>query len=289
MRKRFLIVPVAVLILALSSIVFSQVDTTAVVAAWNVEGFEAISAEKAQRLARAIADLDAEVIALSEVNPDSVADQIVTALGALGADYQRTILDQTARQNLALLHKTGVTVSNATLIPGSDDDNPDLRKALAANVRIGRFDFIVIAVHLKSGRGDEERATRSRQAEVIASFINDATAGAEKDVLLIGDYNMRPEQDQENFSALNPDQFLRFISSEDLAGQISHISNCAPNRGSLLDGYAISRQHTTEYVHGSLRIFPLDRALQLNCVAYTRDVSDHLPVIARFRITRDDD
>lgn len=36
-----------------------------------------------------------------------------------------------------------------------------------------------------------------------------------------GDYNMIPGEDQTNFDAMNPSNFLRFVSSEDLAGQIS--------------------------------------------------------------------
>lgn len=276
------------LVLGLAILIFAplsggQVDTTAVIAAWNLKGFEPIDDARIARLARALADLDAEVVALAEVNPDDVLDKLILELGKLGACYQRKILDQTARQNLAILYKTGVWVSNVQLVEGSDDGNAALRKALAADVRVGQFDFKIVALHLKAGRTTNNRQQRTRQATVLAGFVSVATAGAEKDVLVLGDYNMIPVEDAENFAAMNPTGFLRFVSSEDLAGQFSHVG------GSLLDGYAISREHTREYIEGSLVIVPFHRVLQVSLQGYEGLYSDHLPLVARFRITVDDD
>ena len=205
-----------------------QVDTTAVVAAWNLKGFDPIDDAKVARLARALADIDAEVVALVEVNPDEVVDKLILELSKLGACYQGKILDQAARQNLAILYKTGILVSNVQLIEGSDDNNSALRKALAADVRVGQFDFKFVALHLKAGRTRSNRQVRTRQTTVLARYISLATSGAEKDVLVLGDYNMIPEQDAENFTAMNPAGFLRFVSSEDLRNQVSHISDPPP-------------------------------------------------------------
>ena len=98
---------------------------------------------------------------------------------------------------------------------------------------------------------------------------------------------MIPGEDQSNFTAMNPSGFLKFVSSEDLAGEFTYISGGNP--GNLLDGYAISSVGTTEYVQGSLRIFPMHRAFGMTLVQYSNEVSDHLPVVARFRIGEDDD
>lgn len=205
-------------------------------------------------------------------------------------------------QSLAILFKDQprVQVTGEELVPGSDDNDRALRKALAANVRIGRFDFVLIAVHMKSSLGAAERQTRTRQAEAIASFITDRTAGAEKDVLLVGDYNMIPGPDDVNFRAVSPgsgaNEFLRFVSTESLRGQTSHFSNCNPARGNLLDGYAISSTFTREYREGTLRLVPFtDRIFRqpggtrFNCTTYTGLVSDHLPLVASFRVGSDDD
>jgi hypothetical protein len=111
---------------------------------------------------------------------------------------------------------------------------------------------------------------------------------------------MIPVDDDVNFSAISPgpnsNEFLRFVSTEALLGRTSHISGCNPLRGNLLDGYAISRAHTREYRAHSLRlilftdpIFVQPDGAPMNCVNYKGFISDHFPLLARFRIRVDDD
>lgn len=264
--------------------------STADIVAWNLSGFEAIPDDRQARVVRAIADLDPEVIAAVEVNPNEVIYNLAAQLTELGPCYNALILDQTAIQNIGVIFKCEVQVTNPRLVPNSDDGNSALRKAFAVDVRLGQFDFLLVVLHLKAGRGASDRATRSRQVAGIAGFIADATTGGQQDVLVVGDYNMIPGEDDANFSGLNPTGLLRFISSEDLTGQFSHISDGGTcNHGNLLDGFAVSQGQTTEYIEGSLRIYPIFRALGLSLCDFGRDVSDHLPLIARFRILVDDD
>ena len=266
-----------------------QTYTTASVAAWNVNGATPITVEKAQRIAAAIVGLDPDVIVLSDVSPSATVDQIAQALQELGARYQYAFPNQASATKLALFHRNGVELSQTKLIPGSNADDAHLRHAVAATFRIGQFDFVLVAVHLKAGRTERERSVRDTQVAMIAGYVDRRTAEAEKDVLVLGDFNMRPDQDGVNFAKMNPDLYLRFLSTEDLADQISHIAGCDPHRGSLLDGYAIAADHTQEYVEGSMQIVPIYRVLGMDCETFREEVSDHLPVIARFRITRDDD
>lgn len=295
MRKLSLAL-VAVILFAVSA--FGQ---TATVAAWNIEGFKPVGSSKAERIAGAIRQLNPDVILLTEVNPDSVANSIRAELNG----YSVKILNQTASQNIAILHKNSVSVSNITLISGSDDGNERLRKALAATVRIGNFDFILIGVHLKAGRPKntakpkDPQRVRTRQAQAIARFIRDATQSGEKDVLLVGDYNMVPNQDAVNFRAMSPgtgvNEYLRYISN---SLPFSHINDCGDGdeaEGNLLDGFAISRVHTREYVQNSIAVidftdsmFRIDGETQ-DCFDYTDNFSDHLPLIAKFRTNQQDD
>jgi hypothetical protein len=62
-----------------------------------------------------------------------------------------------------------------------------------------------------------------------------------------------------------------------------------PEIGNLLDRYAISCDHTNEYIDGSIRIFPMDHALRLTLREYALNVADHLPLIADFTVMEDDD
>ena len=261
--------------------------TTANIAAWNLSGFQAIPSDKAKTFADAVAYIDPEVLALAEVNPDSIAVKIATELKNLGICYKSAILDQTARQNIAVLYKCDVELSNPRLIEDSDNNNSGLRKAFVADVKVGNFDFILIALHLKAGRGSTSRGVRDNQATAIANFIQNATAGDEKDVLIVGDYNMIPVEDASNFTNMNSNNFLDFIS-DSLSDQFSHISSSG-GAGNLLDGYAISREHTNEYIADSVRIIQLHTVLGLQLLNYRNTVSDHLPLDAVFLITEDDD
>lgn len=264
-------------------------STTADVVAWNFKGFTPISDAQRGELTRVLLDVDAEIVAAVEVNPDNVVHDVAAELTELGTCYDARILAQTASQNIGVIFKCEVQVTNPRLVPNSDDGNSALRKAFAVDVRMGEFDFVMILLHLKSGRSSSDRDTRDRQVAHLASFIAVETAGDERDVLVVGDYNMIPGQDDSNFNAMNPSNFLRFISSEDLTGEFSHLSGSGCDDGNLLDGFAISDNHTGEYIEASLRIYPMQRAVDMTLCEFRDDVSDHLPLIARFRIREDDD
>ena len=55
-------------------------------------------------------------------------------------------------------------------------------------------------------------------------------------------------------------------------------------RANLLNGFAISRTYCTEYVRGSLRLFPMHWTMDMGREKYRTQVSDHLPFVATFRI-----
>ncbi len=286
-----------------SSVAFSQSITFARVAAWNQQGVRftaqgVVPISKPEQLRAAIAAINPDVIALSEVNSREAMDEIVASPFANGARYKVEMdNDQTGPQKIAVLFKDSpeITVSNRRAVPGSDDNNPDLRKAWAFDVKIRNFDFLLIAVHLKSGRAKAQRIVRNSQTKAIARFIRQETAGTgEKDVLVVGDYNMIPGPDAENFNNLSPgsnaNEFLRFISSS-LTGP-THIDTClnaSAFNGNLLDGFSTSRSQTREWT-GYIRIQQLQALLpNMWCDKYKSTVSDHLPLVARFRVSLPDD
>jgi len=260
---------------------------TARIAAWNLNGSSAIPQDQAEEQAKVLAILDAEIVALVEINPDAV-DTLINELADTGVCYAEKTVNQTGRQEISVIHKCDVSVENPRLVADSDDGNSYLPRALAVDVRVGEFDFLLIVLHLQAGRGSTPHATRDRQGQAIAQFISSETDGhAEKDVLLVGDYNMIPGQDSSNFHHLSPSGFLDFISSHDLRAASSHISSSGA--GNLLDGYAITTGRTQEYVQGSLAVVRVDRAMGKSLQRFRTDVSDHLPLAATFRIDTDDD
>lgn len=237
--------------------------------------------------------LDAEFVTLVEIKNEAHISDIAQHLAATGVEYEYTFLEQSepdsghAAMHIGALYKKGVVVTDPHLLEGSDLGQSRLRRAFVCDVNIGRFDFKLIAVHMKSGRGTNEQKLRDDQCKVIGQFITELRGPQDRnpDILLMGDFNMIPGQDISNFHHLGGDDIMDFVSSWDLQERYSHI--LPSGRENLLDGFAIARRYSTEYIKGSLRLFPMHWTMGLGQARYRKDVSDHLPFVASFGITKD--
>lgn len=261
--------------------------TTANIAAWNLNGFFPIPSKRLKKQVEGLALLDAEIVALVEINPLSVLDTLVEGLEDKSVSYEYTVLEQDNDLNIGVLYKKGVIASNPRFIDGSDLGDSRRRKAFVVDMSIGKFDFQLIVVHLKSGRNANDQKLRDDQAKVIGQYIQDLRENSREDILLMGDFNMIPGQDISNFHHLGGDDLMDFLSSWDLQSRYSHLLK--KGRANLLDGFAISRTFSTEYIRGSLRIFPMHWSMDIGRERFRKTVSDHLPFVASFRIDRSKD
>ena len=272
--------------------------TTASIAAWNLATFESLDNARIEQQADGLRLLDAELITLVEIKDEAHIKKIAEHLSKDDDDveYQYSFLEQSQpdddhhdAMHIGVLYKKGVEVTNPLLMDGSDLGNNNYRRAFVCDVAIGKFDFKLIGVHLKSGRGDEDQKIRDRQCKVIGEFIMRLRGLLDRnpDVLLMGDFNMIPGQDISNFHHLGGDDIMDFVSSWDLQERFSHI--LPSGRENLLDGFAISKRFSTEYIKGSLRLFPMHWTFGMGQAKYREEVSDHLPFVASFDITRDRD
>jgi exonuclease III len=262
--------------------------TTARIAAWNLAGFKAISPERLANQVEGLAFLDAEIITLVEVKPFSHMKSLVNGLAKKGCVYESVMKKQASDLNIGVLFKKGVKAKNPRFIANSDLGDNKKRKALAVDMKVGKFDFTLIAVHLKSGRNATQQKIRDKQCKVIGDFITDLRDNHNReDVLLMGDFNMVPGEDVSNFHFLGGDDIMNFISSWDLQARFSHI--LPKGRANLLDGFAITRTFLTEYVRGTLRLFPMHWTMDMGREKFRKEVSDHLPFVASFRIDKDKD
>jgi len=267
--------------------------TTASIAAWNLAGFNGIDEERTKKQVEGLALLDAHVVTLVEVKPFDHMGRLIAGLAAKGVTYDAVMLQQDSDLNIGVLYKQGVEVlGDPTFIPNSDLGNNARRKAFAVDMKIGKFDFHLIVVHLKSGRGRAEQEERDLQCKVIGDYITERTNHSEnsirrEDILLMGDFNMIPGEDVSNFHHLGGNDLMNFVSSWDLQERFSHI--LPKGRANLLDGFAITRKLATEYIKGSLRLFPMHWTMNMGRETYRNEVSDHLPFVASFRIDRSRD
>ncbi|WP_299963423.1 GMP synthase [uncultured Roseobacter sp.] len=263
-------------------------------AVWNLAGFTlpgrsvGISArsKKAEKQAEGLALLDAEFVTLVEVSPLGYIETLVDKLKAYGVDYNYTVLPQKSGNiHIGFLHKPGITVSNPRFIEGSEGTYARGRQALAVDVKIAKLKAIVIGVHLKSGRNRKDQQMRDSQCKAIGEHITGIhqTPGLKRRaIFLMGDFNMIPGQDVSNFHYLGGDDVMDFVSSWDLQDRFSHILE--KGRANLLDGFAVSRNFSTDYIKGSLRLFPMHWTMDMGREAFRRSVSDHLPFVASFKI-----
>ncbi|WP_195818624.1 endonuclease/exonuclease/phosphatase family protein [Roseobacter sp. MH60115] len=263
-------------------------------AVWNLAGYSlpgrpvGISArsKKAEKQAEGLALLDAEFVTLVEVSPASYIETLVQKLKTYGVEYNHTLLPQKSGNiHIGFLHKPGIEVTNPRFIEGSEGDYTGGRQAFAVDIKIAKLKAIVIGVHLKSGRNKPQQKVRDTQCKVIGDYISQIhqTPGLKRRaIFLMGDFNMIPGQDVSNFHFLGGDDVMDFVSSWDLQDRFSHILE--KGRANLLDGFAVSRNFSTDYIKGSLRLFPMHWTMNLGREAFRKSVSDHLPFVANFKI-----
>lgn len=265
------------------------------VAVWNLAGYNQLNptlgiapnSKRTENQAEGLALLDAELVTLVEVSPVTHIARLAKLLkDKYSLPYNYTILPQSnGNIHIGFLHKKGVEVSNVNFVPGSQGTYTMGRQAIQAEVKIGKFKATVIGVHLKSGRGASKQKKRDSQCKKIGAHITKLrkTPGLTKrTILLMGDFNMIPGQDVSNFHHLGGDDLMDFVSCWDLQDRYSHI--LSKGRANLLDGFAVSRTYSTDYVRGSLRLFPMHWTMDLGREAFKKQVSDHLPFVASFRI-----
>ena len=265
------------------------------IAVWNLAGYNPLNpsvgigprSNKTEKQAEGLALLDAELVTLVEVSPLRHIDRLASVISEkYGIDYKVTILEQpNGNIHIGFLHKEGVEISEVQLVPGTEGNSRRGRQAIQASIRIGKFRAILLGVHLKSGRDNREQAVRDSQCMAIGDYITHlrATPGlTRRTILLMGDFNMIPGQDVSNFHYLGGDDLMDFVSCWDLQDRFSHILD--KGRANLLDGFAVTKTFSTDYVKGSLRLFPMHWTMGLGREAFKKQVSDHLPFVASFRI-----
>jgi len=264
------------------------------IAVWNLAGFNPLNSsigipansERLKKQAEGLALLDAELVTLVEVSPIEHIDRLADELSKFGVTYIPRILPQPSGNiHIGFLHKPGIQVDNLELLTGSEGDQSRGRQALIADVECGKFKAKIIGVHLKSGRSLPNQKIRDSQCKAIRSKIGEirSTPGlTQRTILLLGDFNMIPGQDVSNFHYLGAEDVMDFISSWDLQDRFSHILE--KGRANLLDGFAVSRTYSTDYVRGSLQLFPMHWTMDMGRESYRDEVSDHLPFVATFRL-----
>ena len=253
-------------------------------AAWNIRNLSDSSRDDTELCQIVDILMDYDFIAISELRDEKVLKRIQELLCERGAEYDYQISEpvgQTGssyKERYAFLYHTGLVsvVTDGELYPDAADGNPDdfVRDPYWATFRAGQFDFSVIVVHVD---GHKKPAVKRAEIMKLADVYRHVQAanGAEDDVLLVGDFNMNPDD------KIAYDNLLAIPS-------MTHLFRCPQRsliRGSnLYDNIFFQMDYVTEYT-GQSGIDRFDETdFENDDTAANRAVSDHRPVWATFRM-----
>lgn len=253
-------------------------DAALDVATWNIENFPRDAATPAL-VADLIASMDLDLIAVQEIASVEAFDELVARLpDHEGALSTHTYADGTF-QKVGFIYRAGlVTVSPPQLLftdMGYEFPRPPMQVVATADDGVHPVvDFVLVTVHLKAGRGFEDRDRREAAMVLLANHL---AAAADQDIVALGDFN-EVVTTSEGLAIFDP--FLTGtyeLQTDDLAaeGKFSFVPSHA-----ILDHVITSAALAGELAGGDTQIPPL----HVQLINYEQSVSDHLPVVVSMPI-----
>ncbi len=158
---------------------------------------------------------------------------------------------------------------------------PPLKASVTVTSTAGDlFDFVMVVVHLKAQVDTDSRERRRAANEALDAWIRSRMAsGSEKDFVVVGDFNDAiDDAPGDNVFQVYLDQpELYYFLTTPVA--MNHDVSYIPFPG-LIDHILVTTDALYEYGDGTTEVLHLDESVP----AYQALVSDHRPVLARFRI-----
>lgn len=255
------------------------------VCSWNI-GYEPLN-DRVDEIADQIIQAPADIIALIELTPVSSGKLLAEELTNRGLPMKFVEGEMRERQSIGMLVSSAIHVVNVELVPGSNLRSNGLRYAMACQIQSGKFDGWVIALHNKSKRDDTDgrtREMRQRQLRAVLDFTDSASKEGEKDYILVGDFNADPRSDRSEFAFLRTHKY-RLLSDDAKPNDFTQAGGSARR---FLDNIVVS-PGVSEYVESSFKVVRHDESYPGGFGRYRANVSDHLPVWAKFKSDADDD
>jgi endonuclease/exonuclease/phosphatase family metal-dependent hydrolase len=278
-------------------------DTVSVLS-WNIEHFvddfddpyvdhprenepEESLSERRQLLADALKEIDADIVVFQEVESaafvSALAGEFFEELGyelftskESNTWYMNVVV--MSRIPLGMLHSYANIHTFRREVDGETElQNFTNNRMLSVEVHVHpEYHFLLTGVHLKAGRSDEDRRWRMGQIDVLHDhYAQRMMANPDARILLTGDLNIisgDPEYDY----LLSEEHVAQFV---DPLGDVDSFTHTADNPERQLDYVLPNAVMAEDLVPGSKEILmPYDPETM-------RQISDHLPVIARF-VTR---
>ncbi len=237
------------------------------------------------RLAEVIESTGADILALQEIENEEALRKLTKHLPG----YEFVIDSGGGLQNLAFLYKKDVEIISSRVYRPIAVIKNRTRPGFIIEARKGEFDFIAMTVHFKStSRYDNtyekkiaSRQIRKKQAGIASRWMDSVlAAGAEKDLILLGDVNDYPARKKNNtIGELTQSTNLNFLSSR--------LKSCKYVNLMGIDHIIVTNSAAERYRQNSLRLYDLYSAYSDREV---KKLSDHCPVLVMFEVvTKDND
>lgn len=282
------------LMVLLSDLPLRSIDENVLIASWNIAQF---TNNKTDRALQYIADICErfDIVAIQEVKSDLRGLAKLQAL--LPGHYKILVSDPTGNaERMAFLYDERTVTATGLVCEISFQGtiaNPDVfqlqRSPYCASFRAGRFDFTLVSVHIAEGskHGEVGEAVREREIRELVEFIKrDAKRKKgsvfDPDFFIVGDFNIQKTGDR-FFKALTEGSSPKFITPP---GMNELKTNFTQTR--TYDKIAWIPSKDFEFT-GQFGAIPFGDALYLKAGQPTKvarkEVSDHLPLWAEFRVT----
>ncbi len=251
---------------------------TIVVATFNIRQFSDRSRNDEELKAICSLLRTFDFIALQEVRDQDILDRTIRMLsGQFGVDYGYIASGRVGRggryEIYAFLFRKDTVQFTGIEAFFPDPEDRFIREPFYAGFKASGFDFYAISIHLLYGDRKSDRLQEASLLDDVYSYVQDLDG--ENDVLLAGDFNLRPDDDY--LEELRRLEGMYYVNIEPTTlGE------------RLYDNIWFQRQFTGEFMETGVVRFDED-FFDNDDRAASLFVSDHRPLWARFSTTSDDD
>ncbi len=248
------------------------------IATWNIENFPQQQATP-KMVADLIASMDLDFVAVQEIANTDAFDELISRLrGYTGVLSSHTYSNGSFQKVGYIFKEDLISIAGGTLLFKNDRfefPRPPLQIIVTVNDgNATPFDVVIITLHLKAGRGANDRARRRAAMLTLEGYIRNTASSIDSDVVVLGDFN------EVVTSAAGIDVFAPFLDRPELytletqdfanAGGFTFVPS-----GVTLDHAITSASLVDERSGGAVIIPPLNEQY----LPYNGSVSDHLPVV----------
>lgn len=283
MREVRLVIHFLCILLFVTPNVFSQIpssdENSILIATFSIRIFSTGSRddEELYQICDELKHFD--FIAIQEVRDTEILDRTIRMLkDRFQLDYRYVSIAKVGRgvkEIYAYLYRTDKVEYLDERGIFSDPEDRFIREPSYALFRAGNFDFYIINIHLIYGKTVSERRTEAERLKGIYILLQDSND--ENDVLLMGDFNLSPQD--EGFEPLRELPGMVFVN-KDLPTSI---------KDRLYDNIWFQSQYTQEYTDQFVVMKFDETDFGNDDRAASLAVSDHRPLWAIFDIRNDDD